>query len=132
MWWMLIRYRKQMIQVVVIVAAMIMGFSAARLHYQAQLSKLKMEYAQQTVQREQQAKQRLQAALVEQQKWQKIAEQQNLMLTQERQKIDKQEAKLNKEIPHAITQDNANGTVYNGLGADSLQLYLRAFGYDTN
>ena len=133
MWAMLMsKYRTQclcMVMIIVALSAWISGYRTARYQYQSQISSLQKEYADETAQREQQTNQQLQAALIEQQKWQQFAQQQSVQLAQIRTHLDKQSELLNKEIHHAIEQDKKSGNDCVGLGDNSLQLYNRAFGY---
>ena len=133
MWAMLMsKYRTQclcMVMIIVVLSAWISGYRTARYQYQSQISSLQKEYADETAQREQQTNQQLQAALIEQQKWQQFAQQQSVQLAQIRTHLDKQSELLNKEIHHAIEQDKKSGNDCVGLGDNSLQLYNRAFGY---
>lgn len=105
------------------------GYLSAKRHYVAQISSLHHEYTQKQLAAEQQARQQLQAALVEQQKWQDFAQKQGAELAHITQQLDKQAAQHQKEITHAIEQDKHAGDCIAGLGASSLHLYNRAFGY---
>ena len=132
MWAIATKYRTECLCILMIrleLVAWISGYHTASYRYQTQISNLQKEYAEQTAKREQQTNQQLQAALIEQQKWQQFAQQQSVQLAQIRTHLDKQSELLNKEIHHAIEQDKKSGNDCVGLGDNSLQLYNRAFGY---
>ena len=132
MWAIATKYRTECLCILMIMlelVAWISGYHTASYRYQTQISSLQKEYADETAQREQQTNQQLQAALIEQQKWQQFAQQQSVQLVQMQQKLDIQAAQLHKEIPHAIAQDKQTGADYNGIGTHSLRQYNRAFGY---
>lgn len=107
------------------------GYGTAKSKYQAKISALQADYAQQTAKREQQLNQQLQAALSEQHKWQQFSQEQGVKLAQAQQKLDRQAVQQQKEIKHVIEKDKESGIVYNGIGDDSLQIYNRALGYPT-
>lgn len=114
---------------VTLICGWALGYRTAHSVYQAEIGRLKAEYAQQTAQSERQYAVQLQAALNEQQKWQQYAQQQGVALAQAQQQLDIQAARRQKAIPHVIQQDKASGTDFNGIGTHSLHEYNRAFGY---
>lgn len=105
------------------------AYRVASYRYQAEIGYLKTEYAKQAAERERQHAQSLQAALYEAQKWQDFAQRQGVQLAQAQQKLDAQAAQMAKENHHAIQQDKASGTDFNGIGTHSLRQYRRALGY---
>ncbi len=128
MW--LIKYRFQAaIALLLIATAWTLGYGMARSVYQNTISNLKAAHTAELLQHEQQAKQQLQAALTEQQKWQQFAQRQSLQIAQMQQKLDAQAAQQQKEIPNVIQKDNSGGITFNGLGNDSLRHYRKSLGY---
>lgn len=128
MW--LIKYRFQAaITLLLIATAWTLGYGMARSVCQNTISSLKAAHAAELFKHEQQAKQQLQAALTEQQKWQQFAQRQSLQIAQMQQKLDAQAAQQQKEIPNVIQKDNSGGITFNGLGNDSLRHYRKSLGY---
>lgn len=130
MWLILSKYRFQAaLMLLLMIAAWTLGYGMAQSVYQAKISSLKAEYAQQIAQREQQYAAQIQAALLEQQQWQQFAQQQSLQIAQMQQELDAQAAQQQKEIPNVIQKDNSGSIIFNGLGDNSLQHYKKSFGY---
>lgn len=69
---------------------------------------------------------KLAEAAAEKQKWFDFAQDQSAKLAAANRQLDIQTAKLQEQIPNAV-QNDGNG--FTGIGADSLHLYNRAFGY---
>lgn len=70
---------------------------------------------------------KLKAANEEKQRWFDFAQQQSLDLAAAYQQIDRQAVQLEKQIDETVQKD---GSRFNGIGADSVQLYNRALGHD--
>lgn len=132
MWAILIKYRAWgglALLLAVAAAAWAGGRHAAGQDHQAETDRLKAQYAQEKLDAEQRHNAALQAALVQQQQWQQFAQKQGAELAQIRVRLDKQTELLSKDIDHAIEQDKNSGHDGAGIGANSLHLYNRAFGY---
>ena len=132
MWAALIKYRAWgglALLLAIAAAAWAGGRHAAGQDHQAATAALKAQYAQEKLDAEQRHTAALQAALVQQQQWQQFAQKQGAELAQIRVQLDKQTELLSKDIDHAIEQDKSSGHDGAGIGANSLHLYNRAFGY---
>ena len=70
---------------------------------------------------------KLKAANAEKQRWFDFAQQQSRDLAAAYQQIDRQAEQLEKQIDETVQKD---GSRFNGMGADSVQLYNRAIGHD--
>lgn len=70
---------------------------------------------------------KLKAANEEKQRWFDFAQQQSRDLAAAYQQIDRQAAQWEKQIDETVQKD---GSRFNGIGADSVQLYNRALGHD--
>ncbi|MFC3874868.1 hypothetical protein [Neisseria musculi] len=69
---------------------------------------------------------KLAEAAAEKQKWFDFAQDQSAKLAAANRQLDIQTAKLQEQIPNAVKND---GNGFTGIGADSLRIYNRAFGY---
>lgn len=69
---------------------------------------------------------KLAEAAAEKQKWFDFAQDQSAKLAAANRQLDIQTAKLQEQIPNAVQND---GNSFTGIGADSLRIYNRAFGY---
>ena len=132
MWAALIKYRAWgglALLLAVAAVAWAGGKRAAGQDHQTETAALKAQYAQEKLDAEQRHTAALQAALAQQQQWQQFAQKQGEQLAQIRVRLDKQTELLSKDIDHAIEQDKNSGHDCVGIGASSLHLYNRAFGY---
>ena len=132
MWAALIKYRAWgglALLLAVAAVAWAGGKRAAEQDHQTETAALQAQYAQEKLAAETRHTAALQAALAQQQQWQQFAQKQGEQLAQIRVRLDKQTELLSKDIDHAIEQDKSSGHDCAGIGANSLHLYNRAFGY---
>lgn len=127
------KYRFQAVCVGLLAACLLSawaGWAIAKSVCRASELTLKSQYAAEKLAAEKQHNEALQQALAKQQQWQQFVVRQGAQLAQINSKLDKQSDVLSKEIAHAIEQDKQNGgDCVGGIGANSLQIYNRAFGY---
>lgn len=106
------------------------GYRKAAAQGKTELAALQAKYTAAALAAEREYTAALQQAAAEKQRWQDFAAEQSSKLAAANKKLDVQTALLNKEINHAVQQDNHKHTDgFNGIGPDSVQIYNRAIGY---
>lgn len=103
------------------------GYQAAAKQSEADKAEIIATYQASALAAEQLYTEKLKAANEEKQRWFDFAQQQSRDLAAAYQQIDRQAVQLEKQINETVQKD---GSRFNGMGADSVQLYNRAFGHD--
>lgn len=105
------------------------GYTHARRQYHTKIAAMQQRYTEQSLAAEQAYSAKLAESAAEKQRWYDFSQEQSVKLAAATRTLDTKQANLKQEIPHAVQQDQSSGRCYSGLGADSLHLYRRAFGY---
>lgn len=113
--------------VAVVLALYFCGYQAATKQAETEKTEIIATYQASALAAEQLYAEKLKAANEEKQRWFDFAQQQSRDLAAAYQKIDRQTAQLEKQIDETVQKD---GSRFNGIGADSVQLYNRALGHD--
>lgn len=103
------------------------GYQVAEKQAEADKAEIIATYQASALAAEQLYTEKLKAANEEKQRWFDFAQQQSRDLAAAYQQIDRQTAQLEKQIDETVQKD---GSRFNGIGADSVQLYNRAIGHD--
>lgn len=113
--------------VAAVLALYFCGYQAAAKKAQTDQAEIIATYQASALAAEQLYTEKLKAAADEKQKWIDFAQAQSRDLAAAYQQIDRQAAQLEKQIDETVQKD---GSRFNGLGADSVQLYNRAIGHN--
>lgn len=113
--------------VAAVLALYFCGYQAAAKQAEIDKAEIIATYQASALAAEQLYAEKLKAANDEKQKWFDFAQQQSRDLAAAYRQIDRQAAQLEKQIDETVQKD---GSRFNGIGADSVQLYNRAFGHD--
>lgn len=103
------------------------GYQAAAKQAETDKAEIIATYQASALAAEQLYTEKLKAANEEKQKWMDFAQAQSRDLAAAYQQIDRQAVQLEKQINETVQKD---GSRFNGIGADSVQLYNRALGHD--
>ncbi|ATD64853.1 hypothetical protein ACFPVS_12135 [Neisseria weixii] len=109
-----------------VLALYFFGYQVAEKQAEADKAEIIATYQASALAAEQLYTEKLKAANEEKQKWMDFAQAQSRDLAAAYQQIDRQAVQLEKQIDETVQKD---GSRFNGLGADSVQLYNRALGY---
>ncbi|ROV54490.1 hypothetical protein [Neisseria chenwenguii] len=110
-----------------VLALYFFGYQVAEKQAEADKAEIIATYQASALAAEQLYTEKLKAANEEKQKWMDFAQAQSRDLAAAYQQIDRQAVQLEKQIDETVQKD---GSRFNGLGADSVQLYNRALGHD--
>ena len=113
--------------VAAVLALYFCGYQAAAKQAETDKAEIIATYQASALAAEQLYTEKLKAANEEKQRWFDIAQQQSRDLAAAYQQIDRQAAQWEKQIDETVQKD---GSRFNGIGADSVQLYNRAIGHD--
>ncbi|PJO78203.1 hypothetical protein GJV52_05400 [Neisseria brasiliensis] len=113
--------------VAAVLALYFCGYQAAAKQAETGKAEIIATYQASALAAEQLYTEKLKAAADEKQKWIDFAQAQSRDLAAAYQQIDRQAAQLEKQIDETVQKD---GSRFNGIGADSVQLYNRAIGHD--
>lgn len=113
--------------VAAVLALYFCGYQAAVKKAQTDQAEIIATYQASALAAERLYTEKLKAANEEKQRWFDFAQQQSRDLAAAYQQIDRQATKLEKQIDETVQKD---GSRFNGIGADSVQLYNRALGHD--
>ncbi|MRN37623.1 hypothetical protein CRG49_003055 [Neisseria sp. N95_16] len=113
--------------VAAVLALYFCGYQAAAKQAETDKAEIIATYQASALAAEQLYTEKLKAAADEKQKWIDFAQAQSRDLAAAYQQIDRQAAQLEKQIDETVQKD---GSRFNGIGADSVQLYNRAIGHD--
>ena len=116
-----------LVLVAVVLVLYFSGYQAAYNQAKTDKAEIIATYQASALAAEQLYAEKLKAANAEKQRWFDFAQQQSRDLAAAYQQIDHQTAQLEKQIDETVQKD---GSRFNGIGADSVQLYNRAFGHD--
>ena len=113
--------------VAAVLALYFCGYQAAAKQAETDKAEIIATYQASALAAEQLYTEKLKAANEEKQRWFDFAQQQSRDLAAAYRKIDRQAAQWEKQINETVQKD---GSRFNGIGADSVQLYNRAIGHD--
>lgn len=113
--------------VAAVLALYFCGYQAAAKQAETDKAEIIATYQASALAAEQLYTEKLKAANEEKQRWFDFAQQQSRDLAAAYQQIDRQAVQLEKQINETVQKD---GSRFNGIGADSVQLYNRALGHD--
>lgn len=113
--------------VAVVLVLYFSGYQAASNQAKTDKAEIIATYQASALAAEQLYAEKLKAANEEKQRWFDFAQQQSRDLAAAYQQIDRQAAQWEKQIDETVQKD---GSRFNGIGADSVQLYNRAIGHD--
>lgn len=108
------------------------GYTHARRQYRTKIAAMQQRYTEQSLAAEQAYSAKLAATAAEKQRWYDFSQEQSIKLAAATRALDARQTNLKQEIPHAVQQDQSSGRCHSGLGAGSLRLYRRAFGYSAD
>lgn len=103
------------------------GYQSSAKKAEAEKAEVIATYQASALAAEQLYTEKLKAANEEKQRWFDFAQAQSRDLANAYRQIDRQAAKLEKQIDETVQKD---GNRFNGLGTNSVQLYNRALGHD--
>lgn len=103
------------------------GYQAAAKKAKTDQAEIIATYQASALAAEQLYAEKLKAANEEKQRWFDFAQAQSRDLAAAYRQIDRQAVQLEKQIDETVQKD---GSRFNGIGADSVQLYNRALGHD--
>lgn len=103
------------------------GYKSSAKKAEAEKAEIIATYQASALVAEQLYTEKLKAANEEKQRWFDFAQVQSRDLATAYQQIGRQAAQLEKQIDETVQKD---GSRFNGLGANSVQLYNRALGHD--
>lgn len=125
-----LKWRWALIITAVMLAVYAMGYFSAKRHAEALLLAKEKTWLEQEVQAREAFTQAIEAAAVENQKWQHFSQDLSVKLARSQREADILKTRLNQEVNHAVEQDKKAGHCVDGLGPNGLRLYQQALGYE--